>query len=104
MIAPRWESLACDAPAAARLAAALQVPSTVARLLCQRGLQDPDAAYRFLHPSLDHLHDPLALADMPLAVERIMAALARGERIAIHGDYDVDGITSTVIVRRALEL
>src|SRR5439155_12472851 len=49
-------------------------------------------------------HDPMALADMPVAVERLMAAIARKDRIAIHGDYDVDGITSTVILRRALEL
>src|SRR6185295_5367198 len=59
---------------------------------------------RFLNPSLDHLHDPLLLADMRVAVDRIMTAVARRERIAIHGDYDVDGITSTVILRRALEL
>ncbi len=41
---------------------------------------------------------------MDRAVERLEQALARKERIAIHGDYDVDGITSTVILRRALEM
>src|SRR6187549_1875616 len=46
----------------------------------------------------------LRLADMRVAVDRILAAIAAKERIAIHGDYDVDGITSTVILRRALEL
>src|SRR5215472_16450413 len=46
----------------------------------------------------------MRLADMSAAVERILAAIARKEKIAIHGDYDVDGITSTVILRRALEL
>ncbi len=46
----------------------------------------------------------MALADMRVAVDRILGAIARRERIAIHGDYDVDGITSTVILRRALEL
>jgi single-stranded-DNA-specific exonuclease len=76
----------------------------VARLLCLRGLADPDAASRFLHPSLDHLNDPFRLADLPKAVERIERAIAGRERIAIHGDYDVDGITSTVILRRALEM
>src|SRR4051812_16793686 len=100
----RWEAVACDEPAAAQLADALGVPPIVARLLCQRGLGDPDAARRFLNPSLDYLHDPMALADMPAAVGRILTAIARRERIAIHGDYDVDGITSTVILRRALEL
>lgn len=101
---PRWEPLACDATAAVRLAAALGVPPVVARLLCQRGLDDPEAAARFLAPRLDHLHDPMGLADMGKAIDRILAAIARRERIAIHGDYDVDGITSTVILRRALEM
>ncbi len=104
MIPPRWELQACDEAASAALASALAVPPVVARLLCLRGLGNPELADRFLHPSLDHLHDPMALADMPPAIDRIFAAIARGERIGIHGDYDVDGITSTVIVRRALEL
>jgi single-stranded-DNA-specific exonuclease len=104
MIAPRWELQDCDGAASESLAAALGIAPIVARLLCQRGLGDPESARRFLNPSLDQLHDPLLLADMRVAVDRIMAAIVRKERIAIHGDYDVDGITSTVIVRRALEL
>jgi single-stranded-DNA-specific exonuclease len=103
-IAPRWEMEPCDEAATSTLAAALNIDPAVARLLCQRGFSDPERARRFLHPSLDHLHDPLLLADMSVAIERIMAAIARRERIGIHGDYDVDGITSTVILRRALEL
>jgi single-stranded-DNA-specific exonuclease len=103
-LTPRWDTLPCDDGAATALASALGVAPIVARLLCQRGIREADAASRFLNPSLDHLHDPMKLADMPVAVDRIMAALARGERIAIHGDYDVDGVTSTVILRRALEL
>jgi len=104
LIPPRWEHSVCDEPSAAALSAALDIAPTVARLLCQRGLSDPELAARFLHPSLDHLHDPMALADMGVAVDRIMKAIAAKERIAIHGDYDVDGVTSTVILRRALEL
>ena len=96
--------MACDEPSAIALAAALGVSPVVARLLCQRGLSDPELADRFLNPSLDHLHDPMRLADMGVAVDRIMGALARKEKIAIHGDYDVDGVTSTVILQRALEL
>jgi single-stranded-DNA-specific exonuclease len=103
-ISPRWDILTCDEPSAIALAAALGVSPVVARLLCQRGLSDPELADRFLNPSLDHLHDPMRLADMGVAVDRIMSALARKEKIAIHGDYDVDGVTSTVILRRALEL
>jgi single-stranded-DNA-specific exonuclease len=103
-IGPRWESQPCDDARAGELAAALGIAPIVARLLCQRGFSDPEVASRFLNPSLDHLHDPMALAGMGAAVERILSAIAAKERIAIHGDYDVDGITSTVILRRALEM
>ena len=99
-----WHHLPCDDAQATALAAALGVHPIIARLLCLRGLSDADHASRFLHPSLEHLHDPFKLADMDRAVQRIERALAQRERIAIHGDYDVDGITSTVILRRALEL
>ena len=99
-----WQHLPCDDAQAAVLTAALGVHPTVARLLCLRGLGAPEDAARFLNPSLDHLHDPFRLAGMHAAVARLEQALARKDRIAIHGDYDVDGITSTVILRRALEL
>jgi single-stranded-DNA-specific exonuclease len=104
MIPPRWDLQPCDEPATASLATSLAIEPAVARLLCQRGLGDPELASRFLNPVLEHLHDPMRLADMRIAVDRLFAAIARRERIAVHGDYDVDGITSTVILRRALEL
>jgi single-stranded-DNA-specific exonuclease len=104
MIPLRWDTSPCDDAEAGSLAAALNIEVAVARLLCQRGIFDPESASRFLNPSLDHLHDPMQLADMGVAVDRILRAIANKERIAIHGDYDVDGVTSTVILRRALEL
>src|SRR5438034_8663670 len=104
LVGPIWQAQECDEEAAVRLASALAIEPAVARLLCQRGLGDPDLALRFLNPTLEHLHDPMRLADMRVAVDRIMSAVARKERIAIHGDYDVDGVTSTVMLRRALEL
>jgi single-stranded-DNA-specific exonuclease len=99
-----WQHLPCDDAQSASLAAALDVHPTIARLLCLRGFADPEPAHRFLNPSLDHLNDPFRLADMDRAVPRIERAIAQREKIAIHGDYDVDGITSTVILRRALEM
>lgn len=105
MLAPRiWEHLTCDEGTVDRLARELAITPVTARLLCIRGFDEPGLAKRFLSPSLADLHDPLALADMRVAVDRILGAIARRERIAIHGDYDVDGVTSTVILRRALEL
>jgi single-stranded-DNA-specific exonuclease len=99
-----WHHLPCNEEHTAALATALGVNPVIARLLCMRGLSEPEQAQRFLNPSIEHLHDPFRLADMRVAVERLERALAQRERIAIHGDYDVDGITSTVILRRALEL
>ena len=104
MIPLRWDFTPVDDQAATALASAIGIDLPVARLLCQRGISDPEAATRFLNPCLDHLHDPMRLADMDVAVTRILAAIAGRERVAIHGDYDVDGVTSTVILRRALEL
>ena len=99
-----WEHLPCNDAQTSALATGLGLHPTVARLLCMRGLADVDEAGRFLNPTLAQLHDPFKLADMDRAVARLEQALARGERIAVHGDYDVDGITSTVILRRTLEL
>ena len=99
-----WQSVTCDEGLAGTLSRELGVSPVTARLLCIRGHGSLDEARRFLSPRLEDLHDPFRLADMPVAVDRILAAIAAKERIAIHGDYDVDGVTSTVILRRALEL
>jgi single-stranded-DNA-specific exonuclease len=99
-----WLDVAADEARVVALAEAIGAPPVIARLLVQRGLSEPDAARAFLAPSLTQLHDPFLLAGMRAAIDRLLAAIARHEHIAIHGDYDVDGITSTVILRRALEL
>ena len=104
MIPRIWQTHACEDGRAAVLARELGVTEVTARLLTIRGLHDLDEARRFLAPSLEHLLDPFRLADMERAVVRLEQAIAARERIAVHGDYDVDGITSTVILRRALEL
>ena len=100
----RWEYLTCEEASADALSGELGISPIGARLLVQRGFRDVAAAQRFLHPTLAELHDPFALTDMSIAVERILRAIRTGERIAIHGDYDADGITSTVLLRRALEM
>jgi single-stranded-DNA-specific exonuclease len=99
-----WETVACDEGPVETLSRELGVSPVTARLLCIRGFGALDDARRFLSPRLEDLHDPFRLADMGPAVERILRAIEAKDRIAIHGDYDVDGVTSTVILRRALEL
>ena len=99
-----WEYLRCNGDDVTVLMNGLGISPIVARLLVLRGITTTDAASCFLEPSLDHLHDPFLLTDMAIGVDRLLAAIARGERIGVHGDYDVDGITSTVILRRMIEL
>ena len=99
-----WETIACEDSPIVALSRELGVSPVTARLLCIRGLGAPDDARRFLSPRIDDLHDPFRLAGMSIAVDRILRAIGSKDRIAIHGDYDVDGVTSTVILRRALEL
>jgi single-stranded-DNA-specific exonuclease len=103
-VPPIWNTRPHDEAVASTLANELKVSAVTARLLAIRGLTDPDEASRFLNPSLDQLYDPSRLAGLYCAADRMMTAIAARERIAVHGDYDVDGITSTVILRRAIEL
>jgi len=87
-----------------RLADALRVPPALARLLVQRGFNDPEAAKSFLRPSLDSLNPPEALPDIPAACTLIAAAVRAHQTIMVHGDYDVDGQTAVAILTRALRV
>ena len=99
-----WDYPAVDEAQVTALTRPLGLNRVIARLLVLRGISSPEAAVRFLNPSLDHLHDPLLVTDLAIGVERLLTAIDGGERIAIHGDYDVDGVTSTVMLRRAVSL
>ena len=72
--------------------------------LLRRGIEEAELAAKFLAPSLDHLHDPLRMSGMKAAIDRLEAAIERGEKILIYGDYDVDGTTAIVILKTAIEL
>ncbi len=85
------------------LARELGIPPLVAAVLVSRQITDLEEADRFLNPSLDHFHDPRLLPDYDQAVACILGARDRGERIFVHGDYDVDGVTSTAIFTRFLK-
>lgn len=100
----RWTQTRCDAGSVARLARELRLTEITATLLANRGITEPETAYRFLNPSIADLHDPFKMADMEAAVARIFQAIERKESILIYGDYDVDGTTSTVILKKALTL
>ncbi|MDE3105773.1 MAG: single-stranded-DNA-specific exonuclease RecJ [Acidobacteriota bacterium] len=99
-----WSLAPYAQEAAAMLAGQLGCPAAIAAVLAARGLTDAVAAHRFLHPSLDQLHDPMLLAGMAAAVQRIQRALRNAEPILIYGDYDVDGTTATALLKTALEM
>lgn len=81
----------------------LQVDGLVATLLAQRGIETYKEAKRFFRPSLDDLHDPYLMKDMEVAVDRIIRAIEKGERILVFGDYDVDGTTSVALMSSYLK-
>lgn len=98
----RWVPRRELAEEPAKLARSAGVSETVAGVLAARGVETEEAARRLLSPSLEQLHDPLLMLGMRESVERVLRAVDAGERVLIYGDYDVDGTTGTVVLRRAL--
>ena len=93
-----------SAAATAHLAGELRLAPLTVRVLAKRGIADVAAGSAFLQSSLAALPDPFLLPGMQRAVARLIAAIERGERIAVHGDYDVDGITGTALLVETLRL
>ena len=81
-----------------KLAVETNLSEIMARLLYTRGYQSAEAVRAFLHKDEVMIHDPYLMQDMDRAVKRVEEALERGEKIAIYGDYDVDGVTSVSLL------
>lgn len=75
----------------------------VSRILINRRMSAPSEVRRFLYPSLKDLHNPFLLKDIEKGVNRLIEAILKGERIAVYGDYDADGITSIVVLVKFLQ-
>ncbi len=73
------------------------------RLLAHRGLKTAEEVEFFLQPLLKNLTDPFLLPQMAQAVERVFQAIDAGESVSVYGDYDVDGVTSIMLLTRTLE-
>jgi single-stranded-DNA-specific exonuclease len=100
----RWAVRAAEPARARSLARALGVSEVVAGLLVARGAGTEESARAVLKPSAGQLHDPSLMLGMKESVARVLGAIDAGERILIYGDYDVDGTTGTVVLRRALQV
>ena len=88
---------------AVKLSRELNVDFIIAEMLVKRGIRTFDQSKQFFRPDSQYLHNPVLLTDMAIAVDRILLAINRKERILIYGDYDVDGITSVALVSDFLE-
>ncbi|MCX8043943.1 MAG: single-stranded-DNA-specific exonuclease RecJ [Desulfobacterota bacterium] len=97
-VAKRWVIRQCNEALSLSIARALNISPLISQVLINRGIDTADAAWQFLSPRLADLHSPFLMKDMGRAVDRVLAALSRRERICICGDYDVDGITATALL------
>ncbi len=98
----RWTFAPLDKTAAADLASACDIDCFLALLLSARGINDPAEAASLLEGE-EELGDPFAFADMDMAAHRIQTAIDNGERMAVFGDYDADGVTATVLLTTYLK-
>jgi len=87
-----------DADAVRALAKDLSLPDVLCRILAVRGVLCPADARTYLRPTLPELYDPAGLADADRACIRIERAIEEGEAIVVHGDYDVDGVSSATLL------
>jgi len=76
----------------------LNIPPIISKILLNRGIDTLEKAKLFFHGKMEDLYDPFLLADMEKAVDRIVTAIHKKERILIYGDYDVDGITAVSLL------
>lgn len=80
------------------------ISPTFAQILINRGIKTPEEISYFLNPDLSRLSDPFDILGIKIAVDRIMEASKRGERVLVHGDYDADGLTATAIMVQTLRM
>jgi len=100
----RWRIHPHDADQIAALQRAAAVPPVVAQLLICRGISDPRQARQFLDCRLSDLRDPAGLPGCTQAAQAIWEAVRQQRRVVIYGDYDVDGMSGTAILRQCLKL
>ena len=96
-----WKIRSSNHTAAQKLADALKLPPALARILVSRGYATPEQASAFLYASMADLSRPFVMPNLGAAVDVIAEALAADKKIAIYGDYDVDGICASTLMREA---
>ncbi|RJQ49676.1 MAG: single-stranded-DNA-specific exonuclease RecJ [Desulfobacteraceae bacterium] len=100
---PQFRILSPDPGRIQAIADRLSCHRIIAVALVNRGVDSAEEADLFLHPSLNHLRAPFEIKDMERGARRIAEAVLKGEKILAFGDYDVDGVTSTVLLYTFLQ-
>jgi single-stranded-DNA-specific exonuclease len=101
-VAKTWHLLPHDSEAVSRMARELDIAPVIAQLLLNRGVTQPEAARRFLDSPLVGLHPPELLPGVEAATDLLLEAVRAGRKICVYGDYDVDGVTGTSILKQIL--
>ena len=99
----KWEICSSSEDEVKRLEKKYNISNLLATVLVNRGITEDEQIRTFLDPVRTDFHDPFNMPDMGKAVDRITAAMKKNEKVVIYGDYDVDGITSTTVLKKFLE-
>ena len=102
MIRQKWVTAPADESLVEKLSAETGKEKSRMRILVSRNIDTAEKINSFLNPDINKLYSPFLLKDMDKAAARIKKALEKGEKIAVYGDYDVDGITGVTVLLRFL--
>ena len=99
----KWEFYKSDENLASEISKKFNISNVLATVLINRGIVKDNDIKVFLEPTRNDFHDPYLMPDMEIAVDRILEAIERNEKVIIYGDYDVDGITSITVLHKFLK-
>ena len=99
----KWESYEVDESKVKEVAKKYNLDELLARILVNKGITEKEEIDIFINPTRRDFHNPFLMPDMNVAVNRILKAIRKKEKIIIYGDYDADGITSTTVLKKYLE-
>ena len=99
----KWECYNNNIEEVQKIAKNFNVSNLLATILSNKNISSENEIEKFLNPTRNDFYDPFLMPDMKIAVDRILEAMSKKEKIIIYGDYDVDGITSITVLKQFLE-